>query len=197
MSDTTRRDLIRSIALSAVLGGVSAADAQHVHHEVAEVKAAEGVYKPKVFAEHEYQSLRTLADMIIPADGVSKGALDAGAPEFIDLLCSGNVKLETTYRGGLAWLDVESGKRFQSTFVNAKPEQRAELLDLIAYRKNETPELAAGIEFFAWARRMVVDAFYTSQIGIEDVGYQGNKGMTTFQVPDSAIQYALKRSGLG
>lgn len=197
MSDTTRRDLIRSIALSATLGSISIADAQHVHHEVTETKRAEGVYTPKVFVAHEYQSLRALADLIIPADEVSKGALDAGAPEFIDLLCSGNVTLERIYRGGLAWLDVESNRRFSATFVEAKPEQRKELLDLIAYKKKETPDLAAGISFFSWARQMVVDAFYTSKIGIDDIGYVGNKGMSTFQVPAEAIQYAVKRSGLG
>ena len=51
---------------------------------------------------------------------------------------------------------------------------RTELLDLIAYRRNQTPELAPGIEFFSWARRMTVDAFYTSEIGIKDIDYRGN-----------------------
>ena len=39
---------------------------------------------------------------------------------------------------------------------------------------------------------MVVDAFYTSPIGVKDVGYMGNKGMTTFEVPAEAIAYAVK-----
>ncbi len=197
MSDATRRSLLRSIALSATLGSLSTADAQHVHQAVAEEKEPEGLYKPKIFTEHEYRTLGKLSELIVPADEVSKGALDAGAPEFIDLLCSGNAQLERIYRGGLAWLDVQSGKRYAAMFIEAKPEQQKELLDLIAYRKNETPELAPGIRFFDWARRMVVDAFYTSKAGIADIGYQGNKGMSKFQVPTEAIQYALKRSGLG
>ncbi len=60
------------------------------------------------------------------------------------------------------------------------------MLDRIAYKKNETPELAAGIRFFAWARRMTVDAYYTSAAGIKEVGYMGNKGMTEFKVPQEA-----------
>jgi hypothetical protein len=197
MFDSTRRDLIRTIAASVTLAGISQADGQHVHNEVAEEKKPAGVYKPKVFAAHEYETLRKLSDLIVPADEVSKGALEAGAPEFIDLLCSGNGRLETTFRGGLAWLDNASAKRFEGTFVAITPDQQKELLDVIAYRKNETPETAAGIEFFAWARALTVDAFYTSKIGIADVGYMGNKGMSKFEVPADAIQYALTRSRLG
>lgn len=196
MSSTSRRDLLRTIALSATLGSLSTADAQHVHHEVAEQKKATGAYTPKLLTAHEYQTLGVLADLIIPGDDVSKGAVDAGAPEFIDLLASGNLELERIYRGGLAWLDSASIKRSEVPFIEAKPEQRTQLLDLIAYRKNSSIESAPGIIFFDWARRMVVDAFYTSSIGVKDVGYVGNKGMTKFEVPADAIQYALKRSGL-
>jgi gluconate 2-dehydrogenase gamma chain len=67
------------------------------------------------------------------------------------------------------------------------------MLDLIAYRKN-AEELGPGVRFFDWARMMVVDAFYTSKAGIKDVGYLGNKGMTKFEIPREAIDYALKRS---
>ena len=196
MSETTRRDLIRSLALAATLGSLPAADAQHVHNEVAEEKKSSGNYQPKLFTPHEYQTIQRLADLIIPADEVSKGALDAGAPEYIDLLASGNERLETLYRGGIVWLDVECGKRFGATFLESKPDQQTQLLDVLAYHRNETPENHTGVLFFAWTRRMVVDAFYTSKIGIEDVGFKGNVGMSKFQVPAEALQYALKRSGM-
>ena len=70
------------------------------------------------------------------------------------------------------------------------------MLDLIAYRRNETPELAPGIEFFTWARRMTVDAFYTSEIGIRDIDYRGNSAMASYPSPTEAIAYALKRTGI-
>ena len=68
------------------------------------------------------------------------------------------------------------------------------LLDLIAYRKNDSPDLSPGIGFFDWARRMTVDAFYTSKAGIEELDYRGNTAMARYEVPVEAIQYALKRS---
>ena len=82
-----------------------------------------------------------------------------------------------------------------ATFLAARPADRMALLDKIAYRRYSTPELAAGIRFFEWARRMTVDAYYTSAAGIEDLGYLGNKGKTEFKVPQEAIDYALRRSG--
>jgi hypothetical protein len=68
------------------------------------------------------------------------------------------------------------------------------LLDRIAYQRNSTPELAPGIRFFDWARRMTVDAYYTSAAGIEELGYLGNKAVTEFKVPQQAIDHALERS---
>ena len=88
-------------------------------------------------------------------------------------------------------------QRGQKDFVSAPPARQTELLDVIAYRRNQSPELAPGIEFFSWARRMTVDAFYTSEIGIKDIDYRGNKPQMTYAAPTEAIEYALKKSGLG
>ena len=68
------------------------------------------------------------------------------------------------------------------------------MLDVIAFRENDSPELGPGIQFFDWARRLVVDAYYTSPVGIKEVGYIGNSAMATFSVPQAAVDYALKRS---
>ena len=81
-------------------------------------------------------------------------------------------------------------------FAAATPEQQTAMLDLIAYRKNDSPELGPGIRFFTWARNMVVDAFYTSKVGMDDLGFMGNGAMSEFSVPVAAIEYAVKRSGL-
>jgi hypothetical protein len=194
MFEVSRRDLLKNIALSATLGGVSLEAAQHVHGVATQEKAAGGAYKPKGLNAHEYRTLQKLADFIIPADERSPGASAAGAPEFIDLLASQNPQLLAIYTGGIAWLDYTMQRRYSSDFVSAKPEQQTALLDLIAYRKNESAELGPGIHFFEWARRMVVDAYYTSPIGIKEVGYMGNTAVSKFEVPQEAVDYALKRS---
>jgi hypothetical protein len=193
---SSRREVLKNIALSASLAGLPAEASQHVHEEVREAKKQTGAYQPKLFNDHEYKTVRRLAELIVPADDVSGSALDAGAPEFIDLIASNSEKLSTQFTGGIAWLDRFSEKRTGRLFVDAPPAEQTAMLDIIAFRKHETPELAAGIRFFDWMRRLTTDAFYTHPIGVKDLGFIGNKGMRTFQVPTEAIEYAVKRSGL-
>ena len=129
-----------------------------------------------------------LCETIVP--GASKG----NSAEFIDLLSSQNPEMAAIYTGGIAWIDEAMRKHYHADFLTAKAEQRTELLDKLAYRKNRTEALAPGIRFFDWARRMTVDAYYTSAAGIKEVGYMGNRGMKEFKVPQEAIDYAVKRS---
>lgn len=200
MQDVTRRDLLRNIgAVTLTTFGVnvvSAEAAEHVHHAVADVKK-QGAYKPKCFTESEYKLLAKLTEMIIPADEHSPGALAGGAPEFIDFLSSQCKELADIYTGGLAWLNHQMNKQYSVGFLAATLEQQTAMLDLIAYKKNITPELAPGIHFFEWVRNMTVDAFYTSKAGMDDLGFMGNSAMSEFHVPAEAIAYAVKRSGLG
>ena len=198
--EVSRRELLRAIGASLALGAggaelLSAQDAAHVH-QMAAGDRARGDYKPKCFNAHQYATLRRLAELIVPPEEHSKGALEAGAPEFIDLLASSNAELAAIYTGGMAWLDDQMKHRYQAVFTAAKPAEQTAMLDLIAYRKNEAahPELGPGIRFFNWVRNMVVDAYYTSKVGMDDLGFQGNGVMASFSVPEEALQYALKRS---
>jgi gluconate 2-dehydrogenase gamma chain len=189
MSEIGRRELLAGIAAAAFAGQLDAQSAQHVHETAAaDTKMAGGVYKPKALTPHEFATLRMLCEWIVP--GASKG----GAAEFIDLLSSQNPEMMAIYTGGLAWMDEAMKREEGADFLSAKDAERKALLDKIAYRRNDSPELAPGIRFFAWARRMTVDAYYTSPAGIAEVGFMGNKGQTEFTVPQSAIEYAMKRS---
>jgi len=194
MSELSRRNLLQSIALAATAGALPLEAAQHVHSVATAEKTTTGAYRPKGLNVHEYKTLEKLADFIVPAEDGSPGAVAAGAPEFIDLLASQNPELLVIYTGGIGWLDRTVQRYHGTDFLGATREQQIMLLDLIAYRKNESPELGPGIHFFDWARRMVVDAYYTSPAGIKDVGYMGNTAVSKFTVPQEAIDYALKRS---
>ena len=135
MSEISRRDCC-AMSLSRSAGWLQrGAGAARPRHGRGEKQSAGGVYKPKVFNAHEYATLRRLCDLIVPADEQSKGALDAGAPEFIDLLAEPQRRDATIYTGGIVWLDNAMMKRHRRIGVDAKPEQQTALLDLIAYRK--------------------------------------------------------------
>jgi len=200
-SNVTRRDLLKTIGSSMILttagaGVLPPVLAQHVHSAVMEIKSLDGGanYQPKFLNKHEFATMRRLSELIIPADQHSKGAIDAGAAEYIDFLCSRSPDFAEIFTGGLGWLDTEMQKRNQKAFVDASPEQQTAMLDVIAYRKNQSPELGPGISFFRWARNVVVDAYYTSPVGIADLGYMGNTAVAQFTVPQEALDYALKRS---
>ena len=196
----SRRELLRGLGISTALatssaGLVTLEAAQHAHNAVAENKsAAKGEYTPKCFTAHEFQTLRRLSDLIIPADDHSPGALEAGAAEWIDYMASNSTELAQIFTGGFGWLDHYMQRVHGADFVDAKPGEQIAVLDVIAYRKNETPENVEGVRFFSWVRNLVTDAYYTSPIGIKDLGYMGNTAVSEFHVPEEALQYALKRS---
>jgi hypothetical protein len=183
----SRRDVLRSLAVGAagsVLRMIPAQAAEYAHELVQREKAASvaGRYTPKFFSAHQYETLTSLCDTIIPKDEHSGGALEAGAPEFIDLLTSENEKFQTRLGGGLMWLDNYCIDRYGKVYLECAPEQRKEVLDLIAYRKNakENPAIKSGVAFFAAVRNMTCDGFYTSKIGIADLQYMGNTSVHEF-----------------
>ena len=184
----TRRDILKTLAMGAVGGSVlqviPANAAEFIHQAVRKEKAASaaGKYAPKYFSQHQYEMLNALCDAIIPKDDHSGGAIEAGAPEFIDLLTSENEKYQLRLGGGLVWLDSFCADRYAKPFLECAPEQRTEILDLIAYRKNakKDPALSPGVTFFTFLRKMTCDGFYTSKIGIADLQYIGNTSLREF-----------------
>jgi gluconate 2-dehydrogenase gamma chain len=184
----SRRDILKSLTLTAVAGSVLRVipleAAEYAHHMVRAAKAAaeDQVYSPRFFSPHFYKTLQTLCQTIIPSDDQAKGALEAGAPEFIDLITSENKDYQLALGGGLMWLDNTCIDRYGKTYLDCPPPQQKEILDLIAYRKNakQDPSLGQGIEFFALLRRLTADGFFTSEIGIEYLGYVGNTFVKDF-----------------
>jgi hypothetical protein len=187
-SNLSRRDILKSLAYGAaatsVLRVIPAQAAEYAHHMIAAEKAAAPAkgYTPKFFSPHDYKTLQTLCQTIIPADADSGGAVEAGAPEFIDLLTSENQDYQRILGGGLLWLDSACSDRYDKTYLDCAPEQQKEMLDQIAYKKNAiaNPALNPGVEFFSFLRNMTADGFFTSEIGIKYLGYMGSAFLKEF-----------------
>lgn len=178
----SRRDVLKTLAYGAAGGSVlqtiplEAAELAHQIVRKEKAVAPAGKYNPKYFTAKQYETVTWLCDTIIPRDEKSGGAVEAGAPEFIDLLTSENEAFQLRLGGGLMWLDNYCADHYEKTFMECAPEQRKEVIDLIAYRKNAkvNPELRQGVAFFAFLRNTTCDGFYTSKIGIDDLQYIGN-----------------------
>jgi len=187
---------IKAVAEAARAANRQVVVAGRALHRVIEVAVDTG-YLPQGFRfldQDQFKTLQRLCDLIIPADDHSPGALEAHAAEWIDYMAGNSPELAEIFTGGFGWLDHHTQQHHAVDFVDAKPEQQTAILDVIAFKKNETPENGPGIRFFGWARNLVTDAYYTSPIGIKDLGYMGNSAMSEFHVPEEALQHALKRS---
>ena len=183
----SRRSLLQSLTAATVAGSplrvISLEAAAYAHRLIEdETTANAGAYAPRFFSPHPYQTLCALCRDIIPADADSAGALEAGAPQFIDLLTSENPDYQLKLGGGLMWLDSTSIDRFGKVYLECPPAQQKQILDLIAYRKNlaQDKTLSQGIEFFSLLRGLTADGFFTSKIGIAYLGYIGNTYLLAF-----------------
>lgn len=160
---------------------------------------------PKFFTDHEMATIAVLSDIIIPKDEVSGSATDAKVPDFIEFIVKDMPHHQTPIRGGLRWLDMQCATRFGKAFKDCDSKQQLELIDDIAYteiRYEENgkevvkgqikPGMRAGVSFFNKMRDLVATGFYTSQIGVKDIGYQGNSAFQWDGVPDDVLkQYGL------
>jgi gluconate 2-dehydrogenase gamma chain len=162
------------------------------------------------FTPHEMATITVLADIIIPRDEVSGSASDAKVPDFIEFMVKDRPENQIPMRGGLRWLDMQSLKRFEKSFVDCDEKQRLNIVDDIAYPeisykdekgnkvtkgKKTNPELAQGIAFFSLMRDLTASGFYTSEIGVKDLAYAGNTPNKWNGVPDDVLkQYGLAYS---
>lgn len=184
----SRRDLLKSLSVTVVAGSaeriVPLAVATETHRLVSAEKAASTSrsYTPKFFSAHQYATLRALCQVIIPADHESGGALEAGAPEFLDLITGENKDFQLQLGGGIMWLDSACIERYGHNYLECASVQREEILNLIAFRKNveKDSRLGPGVEFFSVLRKGTADGFFTSEIGIKYLGYRGNTYLKEF-----------------
>ena len=126
------------------------------------------------FTPHEMATITVLGDIIIPKDEKSGSASEAKVPEFIEFIVKDMPSHQTPLRGGLRWLDMQCLKRFEKPFVDCSKTQQIEMVDAIAYPNKAKPDMQQGVVFFNHIRNLVATGFYTSEMGVKDLGYMGN-----------------------
>ena len=183
-----RREAVGTMAMAALTAAFrwTPAEAQRAAKLVRETVAP---YAPTFFTPHEWETVRLLADIVIPRDERSGSATDAGVPEFMDFMMGDRPDGQIPMRGGLAWLDHECFERFGKTFVQAAEPERAAVLNDIAWPKQAKPEMSQGVAFFNMFRDMTASGFWSSKIGIADLDYQGNTFVAEWKgCPEPALR---------
>jgi gluconate 2-dehydrogenase gamma chain len=184
-----RREAVGAMAMAALTAAFKWTPAEAAKAAGLAREAIKSPYAPTFFTPHEWDTVRVLADLVIPKDDRSGSATDAGVPEFMDFLLNDRPDGQTPMRGGLAWLDNECDERFAKTFVAATPTEQTAILDDIAWPKRAKPELSQGVAFFNMFRDMTASGFWSSKIGVTDLNYQGNTFVPEWKgCPPEALQ---------
>ena len=157
-----------------------------------ETEAQPAPYTPKFFTASEWRLVRMLSDYVIPRDARSGSATDARVPEYMDFLLADREASETSkvsMRGGLAWLNNESRRRFGAAFVSTSDANRRAILDDIAFPAKARPEMSQGVAFFTRFRDLTASGFFSSQMGWKDLEYVGNVSLPAWNgCPPAALE---------
>ena len=157
-----------------------------------EEEAYKKIISNQFFTEEEMKTIAVLSDIIIPKDAVSGSATDAKVPDFIEFIVKEKTEFQTPLRGGLRWLNLQSVKLFGNPFTEITAQEQLMIVDAIAYPNKARPEMKPGVSFFSLMRNLTATGFYTSEIGVKDVGYMGNKPNQWNGVPPDVLkQYGL------
>lgn len=185
MTDISRRDMVTGLAaIPAALAiphdglrrAAEHAEAVHLHEETAQQQGRPAqAYQPRNFSPDEWRTVRRLVNYVIPRDARSGSATDARVPEFMDFILGEYRSNQQWMRDGLAWMNGECRRRFGQGFASCTEAQHRELLDAIAFPKKAEASLRPGAEFFTRFRNLTASGFWTSRIGIADLGYVGNR----------------------
>jgi len=149
----------------------------------------------KFFTAHEMATIAVLADIIIPKDDKSGSASDAKVPEFIEFIVKDMPDHQVPMRGGLRWLDLQMLNRYNNTFKDCTADNQLWMVTEIAYPAKAKPEMQQGVAFFNRMRSLTATGFFTSKMGLDDLGYVGNRPNQWNGVPDDVLkQYGLTYS---
>ena len=200
-----RRDSLKALGLSTLSAGLlleacKTDNKKAVEETVPATEAAAGrqpfeverdkkLNADKFFTAAEMATITVLADIIIPKDEKSGSASDAKVPDFIEFIVKDMPEHQTPMRGGLRWLDMQCLNRFGKTFTDSSKTQQIEVIDLIAYPKKAKPEMAQGVSFFNRMRDLTASGFFTTEMGVKDVGYAGNAPNKWTGVPADILKH--------
>ena len=138
-------------------------------------------WKPLFLDDHQNETLIILSDLIIPATD-TPGAKEALANRYIDLVLSAETpENQRAFLNSLAYLDGESIRRFKAAFRYLSRDDQDDVLYGIAYSSlgsewihDVGPAPDPGHAHFETLKGRIVTAYYSSQIGEKELGWDGN-----------------------
>lgn len=156
-----------------------------------------GEFWPLTFDEPQRRAATALCALLIPAEGATPGAAEVGVPDFLDEWISAPYPEQQKDRplilAGLAWIDAEARRRFGRDFADLAPAQAAALADDICHAPDAPAGLAEGARFFARFRDLTAGGYFSTPVGMKELGYVGNTPLAEFKGPPPEV---LRHLGL-
>ena len=143
----------------------------------------------QLFTEHELETIAVLSEVILPPKPDVGGPLEAGVPDFIEFIGKDMPRMQNTLLGGLLWLDNQALELFNKQFKSLELTQQQKILDPIAFYDPEVPsnKRPFEIQWFSLMRNLTLTGYYTSELGIKDLGYKGNQPNVWDGVPQDVL----------
>jgi hypothetical protein len=135
----------------------------------------------------ELETIAILCDIILPATSAAGSALEAGVPEFVEFIVKDIPINQLKLRGGLMWLENESMYRFEKKFNSCTEAEQMQIIDDVAFPEKAKPEMEYGANFFSLIRFLVLTGYFTTKMGIDDLGYVGNRPNGWDGVPQDVL----------
>ncbi|MCM4167291.1 hypothetical protein KCTC52924_02874 [Arenibacter antarcticus] len=147
------------------------------------------LYAEELFNEHEMETIAVLSTVILPPKEPHGGPIEAEVPQFIEFIGKDMPNMQMTLLGGLMWLDHKSNTEFGVEFKSATLEQQKQICDTICYHDPEVSlkRQPLEIQFFHMFRGLTLTGYYTSKVGIADLGYKGNMPNVWDGVPEDVL----------
>lgn len=168
---------------------ITSEDTNYFGRTPEELERIEKLKAEQTFNEHEMETIAALSVVILPPKEPHGGPIEAEVPELIEFMSKDIPDMAPTLLGGLMWLDHKSNREFGTEFKSATIEQKKEICDEICWHDTEISldEQPLEIQFFALMRNLTVTGYYTSKVGIADLGYKGNMPNVWDGVPQDVL----------
>ena len=140
---------------------------------------------PLTFTDDQRKLAITLCDLIVPADDVSPSASSVGVHDFLDEWISSPYPGQASDRNlllkGFEKLDEAAKERGAENFVALAEDQQIAICQELAVKARKDPKKTG--RFFLRLRDLVAGGYYTTPVGMHDLGYRGNVAMATWDGP--------------
>ena len=151
------------------------------------------LFSQKCFTNNQMTLISKISNLILPPNEF--GSInDAEVPELIEFMAKDIPSYESPLKDGLSSLNNHTKKKFKKVFVDCSESEQKSILDLMAYPDPNlsSSEQTDDIKWFTLFRNLTMTGYYTSKVGIKELGYKGNSPNVWDGVPQDVLdQYGL------